>query len=72
VFPLVKPVTTIGDADPVLLNVAPLDESVTSTVKLVIAEPPTLDGAVKATETEVPLTTVTTPIVGALGTFKGL
>jgi hypothetical protein len=71
VLPLVKPVTTIGEADPELLNVAPLDESVTSTVKLVIAEPPTLDGAVKATET-CALPGVTVPIVGGLGTFKGL
>jgi hypothetical protein len=70
VLPLVKPVTTIGDAAPVLLNVAPLDESVTRTRKLVIADPPTFNGAVKATETCV-FPGVTVPIVGGLGTFKG-
>jgi len=40
-------------------------------VKLVITFPPTLVGAVKATDTsESPATG--TPIVGALGTFSGL
>jgi hypothetical protein len=71
VLPLVNPVTTIGDADPVLLNVAPLDESVTRTIKLVMAEPPTLDGAVKATDT-CAFPAVALTIVGGLGTFNGL
>jgi hypothetical protein len=37
----------------------------------VIADPPTLAGAVKVTETDVALAILAVPIVGALGVFSG-
>jgi hypothetical protein len=69
-LPLVSPVTTIGDDAPVFVNVAPEEESVTTTKYDVIGPPPTLEGAVKATET-CALLAVATPIVGAFGVFSG-
>ena len=38
----------------------------------VIADPPTLEGAVKVTDTDVGPALVAVPIVGALGTSSGL
>jgi hypothetical protein len=36
-----------------------------------MAPPPTLEGAVNVTDTDVELANVAVPIVGALGTFSG-
>jgi hypothetical protein len=69
-LPFVRPVTTIGEDAPVLVNSAPLEESLTTTIYEEMAPPPTSDGAVKVTETcEVPAVAV--PIVGAFGTCNG-
>ncbi len=59
-MPTVKPVTVIGLVDP--LPVTPPHVA----VKLVIAEPPFSDGAVKATDAD-PAPAVAVPIVGAAG-----
>jgi hypothetical protein len=65
---VVKPLTVIGEDEPV--PVRPPGEEIT--VYPVIAPPPTTEGAVKATDTDVALATVAVPIVGALGTFNPL
>jgi hypothetical protein len=66
--PVVKPLTVIGEDVPVLV-MPPGEET---TVKPVIAPPPTLVGAVKVTDTDVVLTAEAVPIVGASGTFNPL
>jgi hypothetical protein len=64
--PSVKPLTVIGEDEPVPVK-PPGDEV---TVYPVIAPPPVLTGAVKVTVAdEEPAEAV--PIVGALGTFNG-
>jgi hypothetical protein len=66
--PVVKPVTVIGEDAPV----ANLTPQLAKTVYEEIAPPPTQEGAVNATDTEVPLADVAVPIVGALATFRAL
>ena len=44
---------------------------VQNAVYVVMTLPPVQDGAVKATDTEVALTELAVPIVGALGTLSG-
>jgi hypothetical protein len=51
VLPFVKPVTTIGEEEPVAVNTAPLDESLATAIYDVIAPPPISDGAVKVVDT---------------------
>jgi hypothetical protein len=51
VFPLVNPVTTIGEDAPVFVNTTPLEESFATAIYEVIAPPPTLAGAVNVTDT---------------------
>jgi hypothetical protein len=64
--PLVKPVTLIGEeaADAII------PWGVEIAVYAEIAEPPTLDGAVNATDADSP-PAVAVPMVGALGLFSG-
>jgi hypothetical protein len=71
VLPVVRPLIVIGEEDPVLVKVAPLEESVAIAVYPVIGPAPTLDGAVKAIESVVAPVLVNVPIVGASGTFNG-
>jgi hypothetical protein len=66
-FPEVKPLTVIGDIEPVPVKPPLLDV----TVYPVIAEPPLSAGAEKVILAEVPLVTVAVPIVGAPGTVLG-
>jgi hypothetical protein len=66
--PVVNPVTTKGDDAPEV-NLIP---QFAKTVYPEIAPPPVQAGAVKATDTEVPLADVAVPIVGALATFRAL
>jgi hypothetical protein len=65
--PFVRPLIVTGEDAPV--PEAPPGEAIA--VYEVIAPPPTLDGAVKATEIEA-LPVVAVPIVGASGTFNPL
>ena len=65
-MPFVKPVTVSGEADPVI--VTPL---LAVTVKLVIADPPLLAGAVKETVALASPAAAMTP-VGAFGTVEGV
>jgi hypothetical protein len=51
VFPLVKPVTTIGEVVPVFVKTTPLDESLATAMNEVIAPPPTSDGEENVTDT---------------------
>jgi hypothetical protein len=71
VLVVVNPETVIGEEELVPVNCAPLEESVATATYDVIAEPPTLDGAVKGTDTDVPDATLTVPMVGASGFFNG-
>jgi hypothetical protein len=66
--PVVKPLIVIGEDVPVPV-IPPGDEIA---VYPVIAPPPTLAGAVKVKDTDVPLATEAVPIVGASGTFNPL
>jgi hypothetical protein len=68
VVPVVRPVTVKGEDAPE----AVYNPQLANAVKDEIAPPPTHAGAVKATDTEVPLATVAVPIVGALATFRAL
>jgi hypothetical protein len=63
---LVRPVTVTGEEAAVPIN-EPGDEIAEYAE---IAEPPTLDGAVKATDAEAS-PPVAVPMVGALGFFSG-
>jgi len=65
---VVNPVTVTGEVvfEP---EYAP---QLVNAVKDEIAPPPTSEGAVTVTDTDVPLADVAVPIVGALGTFKAL
>jgi hypothetical protein len=65
--PFVRPLTVIGEADPVAVMLPGLDV----TVYPVIAPPPTLEGAVKATDAD-KFPAVAVPMVGASGTFNPL
>jgi hypothetical protein len=65
-LPTVNPETVIGDEAAVPVNCAPLDASVATAKYAVIAEPPTLDGAVKVIDEPVAV-----PMVGALGFLSG-
>jgi hypothetical protein len=67
--PVVKPETTNGDEAPVA-RLAPVVVQYAVYVEMTL--PPVQDGAVNATETEVPLAEVAVPMVGALATSKGL
>jgi hypothetical protein len=69
--PLVSPETVTGDEEPVPLTVVPSDVFFAVATYPVIADPPTLEGAVNVTETDVALATLAVPIVGALGTSSG-
>jgi hypothetical protein len=60
---VVRPETVIGEDDPVAL----IPSGVLCTTYPVIADPPTLAGAVKATEAVVAVAAVAVPIVGAFG-----
>jgi hypothetical protein len=66
--PVVKPLIVIGEDVPVPV-ILPGEEI---TVYPVIAPPPTLEGAVKVKDTDVPLATEAVPIVGASGTNNPL
>jgi hypothetical protein len=65
--PDVKPVTVIGEAEPV----AVIPPELAVTVYPVIAEPPLSDGAVKVTVASLFVPAVAVPIVGAPGTVFG-
>jgi hypothetical protein len=65
--PVDNPVTTTGEAEFEALKAPQLVNAVYAE----IAPPPVSEGAVNATETEVPPTVVAVPMVGALETFKG-
>jgi len=67
--PVVNPVTTKGEDAPEVVLVPVV---VQYAVYEDIAPPPVQAGAVKATDTEVPLADVAVPIVGALATFRAL
>jgi hypothetical protein len=69
---VVRPEIVAGEEEPVPLMVVPSDVFLAVATYPVIADPPTLEGAVKVTETDVALATVAVPIVGALGTSSGL
>jgi hypothetical protein len=69
--PVVRPEIVTGEEEPVPLMVVPSDVFLAVATYPVIADPPTLAGAVKVTETDVALATVAVPIVGALGTSSG-
>jgi hypothetical protein len=64
--PLVKPVTLIGEEAAVAVTLPGVEIAPYP----VMAEPPTLDGGVNATDAEAP-PPVAVPMVGALGFFSG-
>jgi hypothetical protein len=68
--PAVSPVITIGEEEPVAETVVLSDVFLAVAMYPVIADPPTLDGAVNVVET-CKLPAVVVPIEGAFGTFKG-
>jgi hypothetical protein len=68
VVPVVKPVTVIGEEEPVAVMFPGFDV----TVYCVIERPPVSAGAVKATLADVTLATVATTLVGAPGTVFGI
>jgi hypothetical protein len=68
-LPVVKPETVNGEDAPEVVFVPVV---VQYAVYEEIAPPPTQEGAVNATDTEVPLADVAVPIVGALATFRAL
>ena len=67
--PVVSPVTVIGEDAPVT-RLVPVVVQYAEYVEMTL--PPVQEGAVKATDTEVPLADVAVPIVGALATSNGL
>tara|TARA_R110002126_G_scaffold104108_1_gene237580 strand:- start:537 stop:746 length:210 start_codon:yes stop_codon:yes gene_type:complete len=68
---VVKPEIVTGEEEPVPLTVVPSDVFLAVATYPVIADPPTLEGAVNVTETAVGPAVVAVPIVGALGTSSG-
>jgi hypothetical protein len=68
---VVRPEIVTGEEEPVPLMVVPSDVFLAVATYPVIADPPTLEGAVKVIETDVAEAKVAVPIVGALGTSSG-